>query len=67
LIRERGRGGHQVDYSVKLVLFTLRGLKVKVSGFRVNFVEVSEWFDGCDVLKLYLNQWKTRLTNYPLF
>jgi len=42
LIRERGRGGHQVDYSVKLVLFTLRGLKVKVSGFRVNFVEVSE-------------------------
>jgi len=42
LIRERGRGGHQVDYSVKLVLFTLRGLKVKVSGFRVNFVEVCE-------------------------
>jgi len=31
-----------VDYSVKHVLFTLRGLKVKVSGFRVNFVQVCE-------------------------
>jgi len=37
---------------VKLILFTLRGLKVKVGGFRVNFVDVSEWFDGCDRLKI---------------
>jgi len=36
----------------KLVLFTLRGLKVKVSGFRVKFVEVCEWFDECDRLKI---------------
>jgi len=36
---------------VKFVVFTLRGLKVKVGGFRVNFVEVCEWFDGCDRLK----------------
>jgi len=24
---------------------------VKVSGFRVNFVEVCEWFDECDKFK----------------
>jgi len=36
----------------KLVLFTLRGLEVKVSGFRVKFVEVCECFDGCDRLKI---------------
>jgi len=24
---------------------------MKVSGFRVNFVEVCEWFNGCDRLK----------------
>jgi len=38
---------------VKLVLFTLRGLKVKLSGFSVNFVEICEWFGGCDRLKVY--------------
>jgi len=37
---------------VKLVFFTLRGLKVKVRGFRVNFVEVCERFDECDILKI---------------
>jgi len=36
--RERER--EKVDYSVKFVLFTLRGLKVKVCGFRVKFVKV---------------------------
>ena len=41
-----------MDYSVDFVLFTLRGLKVKVSGFRVKLVEVCEWFDGCDKLKI---------------
>jgi len=25
---------------------------VKVSGFRVNFVQVCEWFDGCDKLRI---------------
>jgi len=40
---------------------------VKVSGFRVKFVEVCEWFDGCYRLKIILNQEKTRLTNCPLF
>jgi len=45
-----------VDYSVKFVLFNLSGLKVKVGGFRVKFVEVYEWFDGCDRLKIIF-QW----------
>jgi len=27
---------------------------VKVSGFRVKFVDVFEWFDGCDRLKIIL-------------
>jgi len=30
------------------------------------FVEVCEWFDGCDRLKT-INQEKTRLPNYSLF
>ena len=25
---------------------------MKVSGFRVKFVDVCEWFDGCDWLKI---------------
>jgi len=33
----RGIGWHPTDYSVKFVLFTLSGLKVKM-GFRVKFV-----------------------------
>jgi len=37
---------------VKLILFTLKGLTVKVSGFRVKFVDVCEWFDGCERLKI---------------
>jgi len=39
-----------MDYSVKFVLFTLSGFKVKVGAFRVKFVKVYEWFDGCDRL-----------------
>jgi len=64
-----GWGWHQINYSVKFVLFTLSGLKVKVGEFSVKFVKVCEWFDGCEVidLKLYLNQGKTRLRNCPLF
>jgi len=34
------------------VLFTLSRLKVKVGGLRVKFVQVCEWFDGCDRLEL---------------
>jgi len=49
---------------VNLVLFTLRGLKVKVSGFRVNFVEVCELFDGCDRLKIIFKS--TKNTNTKL-
>jgi len=37
---------------VKFILFTLCGLKVKVGGFRVNFVEVCDSFYGCDRLKI---------------
>ena len=37
---------------MKLILFTLSGLKVKVGGFRVKFVDVCESFDGCDRLKI---------------
>ena len=52
---------------MKLVLFNLMGLKVKVSGFRVNFIEVlSDSMDVIDYI-LYLNQEKTRLSNFPLF
>jgi len=49
-----------VDYSVDFVLFTLRGLKVKVSGFRVKFVKVCELFDGCNRLKFMFKVRKTR-------
>ena len=41
-----------MDYIVKFVLFTLSGLKVKVVGFKVKFVEVCESFNGCDRLKI---------------
>jgi len=41
-----------VDDSVMFLLLTLSGLKVKMGGFRVKFVEVCEWFDGCDRLKI---------------
>jgi len=51
---------------VKLVLFTLRGLKVKVSGFRVNFVEVCEWFDECDRLKIIFKSIKIMITKFSL-
>ena len=41
-----------MDDSVMFLLLTLSGLKVKMGGFRVKFVEVCEWFDGCDRLKI---------------
>jgi len=64
LIQGRGRGWHQVDYSVKVVLFTLKGLKVKVSGFRVKFIEVREGFDGCDKLKIIFKSRKNKVTKF---
>jgi len=51
----------------EICVVTLSGLKVKEGGFRVKFVKVCEWFDGCDRLKIILNQGKTRLLNCPLF
>jgi len=50
-----------VDYSVKFVLFTLCGLKVKVGGLRVKFVKFCECFDGCERLKIIFKSKKTRL------
>jgi len=47
-----GEDDIKLDYSVKFVLFTLSELKVKVGGFRVKFVEVCEWFDESDRLKI---------------
>ena len=47
---------------MKHVLFTLKGLKVKVSGFRVKFVGVCEWFDGCDRLKIIFKAIKNKIT-----
>jgi len=35
---------------------------VKVSGFRVKFVEVCEWFDECDRLKVIFKSRKNKIT-----
>jgi len=51
-----------VDYTMKFVLFTLTGFKVKVVGFTVKFVKVYEWFDGCDRLKILLKSRKNKVT-----
>ena len=40
---------------------------MKVSVFRVKFVGVCEWFDGCGRLKITFTQPKTRLPKCPLF
>jgi len=45
-------------------LFTLRGLKVKVSGFRVKFVEVCKLFDGCDRLKVIFKSRKNKIIKF---
>ena len=47
---------------MKLILFTLRGLKVKVSGLRVKFVHVCELFDGYDRLKIIIKSLKNKIT-----
>jgi len=51
-----------MDYSVKFVLFTLSGLKVKMGGLRVDFVKVCEWLDGCDRLEIILKSKKNKIT-----
>ena len=35
---------------------------MKVSRFRVKFLEVCEWFDGCDRLKMIFKSWKNKIT-----
>ena len=51
-----------MDYSVKFVLFTLSGLKVRVGGLRVKFVKVCESFDECDRLKIIFKSKKNKIT-----
>ena len=51
-----------MDYSVRFVLFTLSGLKVKVGEFRVKFVKVYEWVVGCDRLKIIFKSIKNKIT-----
>jgi len=51
-----------VNYSVKFVFFNLSGLRVKVGGFRVKFVKVSELFDECDRLKIIFKSRKNKIT-----
>ena len=45
---------------MKLGLFTLRGLKVKVSGLRILFVEVCEGFDEFDRLNIIFKSRKKK-------
>jgi len=47
---------------VKFVLLTLNRLKVKEGSFRVKFVKVCEWFDGCDRLKIIFKSRKNKIT-----
>jgi len=37
---------------------------VKVSGFRVKFVEVCKLFDGCDRLKVIFKSRKNKITKF---
>ena len=39
---------------------------MKVNGFRVKFVEVCEWFDGCDKLKFIFKSRKTKINKFNL-
>ena len=49
-------------FECEAFLFTLRGLKVKVRGFRVKFVDICEWCDGFDRLKIIFNSRKNKIT-----
>ena len=46
----------------EVCVVTLSGLKVKEGGFRVKFVKVSEWFDGCDRLEIKFKSRKNKIT-----
>ena len=46
----------------EVCVVTLSGLKVKDCGFRVKFVKVCEWFDGCDRLKIIFKSRKNKIT-----
>jgi len=35
---------------------------VKLGELRVKFVQVCEWFDGCDRLKIIFKSWKNKIT-----
>jgi len=39
---------------------------VKDGGFRVNFIEVCEWFNGCDKLKIIFKSRKNKITKFSL-
>jgi len=39
---------------------------VKDGGFRVNFIEVCEWFNGCDRLKIIFKSRKNKITKFSL-
>ena len=39
---------------------------MKEGGFRVNFIEVCEWFDGCDRLKIIFKSRKNKITKFSL-
>jgi len=45
-------------------LFILKGLKVKVRGFRVKFVRVCEWFHRFDRLKIIFKTRKNKITKF---
>ena len=49
---------------MKFVLCTLSGLKVKDGGFRIKFVRVCKWFDGCDRLKIIFQSSKNKITKF---
>jgi len=46
----------------EVCVVTLSGLKVKEGGFRVKFVKVCEWFNGCDRLKIIFKSRKNKIT-----
>jgi len=39
---------------------------VKEGGFRVNFIEVCEWFDECHRLKIIFKSRKNKITKFSL-
>jgi len=46
----------------EVCVVTLSGLKVKEGEFKVKFVKVCEWFDGCDRLKIIFKSRQKKIT-----